>query len=128
MWNPNGACNVKLLVCGGRDFSDYALVKSTLDVFGGSRGVTLAHGGARGADLLAGRYAASRGWPVRVFPADWQAHGKSAGPRRNQQMLTEFVPDLVIAFPGGRGTSDMIARARRAGVPVREVSAPEQQQ
>jgi len=55
---------------------------------------------------------------VQVFPADWETHGKAAGPIRNQRMLDEGRPDLVVAFPGGRGTSDMVARAKRAGVEV----------
>jgi len=30
--------------------------------------------------------------------------------------------DLCIAFPGGRGTADMVRRARAAGIPVRSVT------
>jgi hypothetical protein len=48
-------------------------------------------------------------------------HGRAARPIRNQRMLDEGKPDLVVAFPGGRGTTDMIRRAERAGVPVRQV-------
>lgn len=57
--------------------------------------------------------------PVRVFKADWDKHGKAAGPIRNQQMLDEGKPDLVLAFAGGKGTDDMCRRARAAGVEVR---------
>jgi predicted Rossmann-fold nucleotide-binding protein len=35
-------------------------------------------------------------------------------------MLTDFKPDLVVAFPGGKGTADMIAKARRKKIEVRE--------
>ena len=107
---------MKLLVCGGRDFSDYARVRAVLGNFGGY--VELAHGGARGADALARRFAQEQGWPVKVYRADWSGYGKSAGVRRNQQMLDEFRPDFVVAFPGGRGTADMVRRARNAGVAV----------
>ena len=59
---------------------------------------------------------------VRAFPAKWNEHGKAAGPIRNQQMLTEGKPDLVIAFndylPNSKGTLDMVTRARRAGVAI----------
>jgi acyl-CoA synthetase (NDP forming) len=60
---------------------------------------------------------------VTSFPANWKKHGKSAGPIRNQLMLDVGKPDLVIAFPGGSGTADMIRRARKAGVPVKEIPA-----
>jgi hypothetical protein len=77
-------------------------------------------GGARGADTLAVQEARARKppIPVRVYPADWRRHGKAAGPIRNQQMLDEGAPDLVLAFPGGGGTADMVRRARRAGLEV----------
>ena len=62
---------------------------------------------------------------MRIFPADWIRHGRAAGPIRNEQMLREGCPDLVVAFhddPGlGRGTADMVRRALAAGVPVRFV-------
>jgi len=56
-----------------------------------------------------------------VFLANWRTHGKAAGPIRNQQMLDEGRPHLVVAFPGGTGTADMVRRAKAAGVPVMEV-------
>jgi hypothetical protein len=33
-------------------------------------------------------------------------------------MLEDFRPDLVVAFPGGRGTADMVRRADGAEVPI----------
>jgi hypothetical protein len=53
-----------------------------------------------------------------AFPADWKTHGKAAGFIRNQRMLDEGKPDLVLGFPGGSGTADMCSRAERAGVRV----------
>lgn len=55
---------------------------------------------------------------VEEYPADWARFGKSAGYLRNKQMLEEGKPDLVVAFPGGRGTANMIAIAMKAGVKV----------
>jgi hypothetical protein len=69
---------------------------------------------------------ASRAGKHRVLemievPAEWETHGRKAGPIRNARML-EHQPQLVVAFPGGgRGTADMIAKAREAGVEVREI-------
>ena len=79
------------------------------------------HGAAKGADSLASEWAALNEVKEEVFPADWKTHGRAAGPIRNQQMLDEGKPDLVIAFPGGRGTADMVKRARKAGIEVMEV-------
>ena len=111
---------MKVLVCGGRDYNDYQKVRETLDGFGVS---AIIQGGARGADSLGGTYANQRGISCRVFKADWDRYGKSAGFRRNQQMLDEGKPDVVVAFPGGKGTADMVKRAKKAGIKVIEVDS-----
>jgi len=113
----------RVLVCGGRDFADCAMMERHLQDLKNSRGISaIIHGGARGADSLAGDFAQRHGIPVQVFPADWNAHGRGAGPIRNAQMLKEGLPDIVVAFPGGRGTTNMIGISRKAGVEV--VEAP----
>jgi hypothetical protein len=56
-----------------------------------------------------------------MFPAQWDRYGEAAGPIRNAWMLEFGKPDLVVAFPGGRGTADMISKARKAGIEVCEV-------
>jgi hypothetical protein len=80
----------------------------------------LMHGGAKGADEGAGQWAESEGIEPLVFKANWKSHGRSAGPRRNSIMLREGRPDIVIAFPGGAGTKNMVEQARGL-VPVIEV-------
>ncbi len=55
-----------------------------------------------------------------MFHAEWMKYGKAAGPIRNARMLAEGKPDLVVAFPGGRGTADMLRRVREAGIEVIE--------
>jgi len=117
-----------VLVCGGRDYDDEPvfdrIMDSFLSVFRDEHPHTrlvIVHGGARGADRLAGMWAKSRGVPVVVCPADWDAHGKSAGIIRNVEMLKKWIPAVVIAFPGGRGTAHMMMIARKAGVYVHEV-------
>jgi hypothetical protein len=109
---------VKLLVCGGRDYHDATKVWSTLDLLGPS---WVIHGAARGADSLAGDWAQQRKVTCTAYPADWRGYGPKAGYLRNGQMLREGRPDMVIAFPGGRGTANMVQQARAAGVPVIEV-------
>lgn len=115
----------RILVCGGRDYLDYPKVNSVLDDIvqraNDPSEVVIIQGGAKGADFLAKVYAYCWGWGglhCVEYPADWKAYGKGAGAIRNQQMLDEGKPDLVVAFPGGSGTADMIRRARKAGVEV----------
>ncbi len=82
----------------------------------------LIHGGAPGADTLADIYAKDKGiprWPFEVTGEQWRLLGKKAGPMRNARMLAEAKPDIVVAFPGGNGTADMVRQAKAAGVPVR---------
>lgn len=115
---------MKVLVCGGRKYDDANTFFRVMDFLhettsgdGISPGFTLViHGGAPGADSLADRWARARGVPVEAHPADWSL-GRSAGPARNRRMLARK-PDLVIAFPGGRGTAHMVSIARKAGVEV----------
>lgn len=87
----------------------------------GSTITTIIHGAARGADTLGELWGLKHGKNLEPYPADWGRFGLSAGPRRNQEMLTKGKPDLVVAFPGGKGTADMVRRSRRAGVRVIEV-------
>ena len=113
---------MRVLVCGGREFEDTALAFAVLDRLHRERCCTvLIEGDARGADRIAGAWADARGIEHRVFPADWQGLGRKAGPIRNLQMLQEGKPDLVVAFPGGRGTAHMVHCAGEAGVPVLQV-------
>jgi hypothetical protein len=112
----------KVLVCGGRDFDDYTRLAVSLRLAARSHGeiTEIIHGGARGADMLADRWAMDNRITCTIYHADWQKHGRKAGPLRNQRMLDDAKPDVVVAMPGGRGTADMVARAKAAGVPVIE--------
>lgn len=109
---------MRVLVCGGRDFFDSAGLSAVLDQMHASRPFkVLIHGAAIGADTLAGEWAKARGVTVEAYPARWDLHGRSAGPIRNRRMLRKGKPDVVIAFPGGDGTADMVRQAKAAGVP-----------
>lgn len=111
------------LVCGGRNFDDWPLVEEVLDRIAGTIGPPslVVGGGATGADALGMRWAYQRRIMRRVFVANWRGDGKLAGMLRNQKMLDEGRPDLVVAFPGGAGTADMLRRARNEGVRFLEV-------
>jgi hypothetical protein len=122
---------MRVLVCGGRDFDDWGLVEHHLDLLyedseDSYNPFVIIEGGATGADFLArvwGKYNQKGGLDVSIltFPADWKTYGKAAGAIRNQQMLDEGKPDIVVAFAGGRGTADMVSRAKKAGVRVLEI-------
>ena len=110
---------MKVLVCGGRDFSGD--VAPDLERLNRERRFSkVIVGGFSGADKLAWKWATSKGIDVNVHYAQWHLYGPKAGPMRNAKMLELDKPDLVVAFPGGRGTADMVGKAKAAGVPVVE--------
>ncbi|OEO24082.1 hypothetical protein AX279_19830 [Pseudomonas sp. J237] len=109
---------VRIIVCGGRKYSDGDAVYKLLDYIHATRVIAeIIHGGAPGADSLAGAWAKSRNVKCTVEPADWKTYGDAAGPIRNKKML-EHKPDGVVAFPGGRGTYSMRKLAKESGIPV----------
>jgi hypothetical protein len=130
-----------VLVTGGRDFADEALLYATLDgLYEQSFFRRLIHGGCRdaddqpfrGADGLADRWARVFGVAIEAYPvsnAEWTRLGKKAGPLRNGLMVKRAgelankfgVEALCVAFPGGRGTADCMRQARGARVRVLEV-------
>jgi len=109
---------VKIIVTGGRKFEDRAMVFSSLSGLTPKPTLVIC-GGATGTDTLAEMWCQQTGVPLCIFPALWSSHGLVAGPYRNQWMLDFMRPDLVVAFPGGQGTADMVKRAKKAGVNVR---------
>jgi hypothetical protein len=108
-----------VLVCGGRDFADEALFDREMDRIHKDKSITrIVHGDAAGADSLAELWARRHGIQTVAYPADWETLGRAAGPLRNQRMLVEERPDVVVAFPGGSGTANMVRLAEEAGVLV----------
>lgn len=103
---PKFPARGRLLVCGGRDYTDFKNISNTLDEF--NRRVfiidVLIHGNALGADTLADVWAQGCGRKSERYPVD--------------QLLAEGRPHAVLAFPGGRGTQAVIDRALASGIPV----------
>ena len=110
----------RILVCGGRDYDNASYMSLILD--SAEPGVII-HGACTGADTLAGEWAKKRKVPAETYPVEHELDGPwpGAGPRRNLRMLVQSHPDLVIAFPGGKGTANMRALARTQGVEVVDV-------
>jgi YspA, cpYpsA-related SLOG family len=123
---------VRILITGSREWTDWRLLHWALkDAARGVRWdeVTVVHGDCpSGADFFAGDFARCAGMTEERHPADWDKHGKAAGPIRNQEMVNAGA-DVCLAFfqPGAanRGTRDCASRAERAGIPVRRYPDPE---
>ena len=121
----------RVLICGGRNFTDYQFLSETLlrELAPWLPDVEIIQGAARGADMLAAKFAwhhcsvKSRFFPI--LDAEWEQLGKGAGHNRNARMLAQSGADLVIAFPGQGGTADMCAIAGKAGVEVRRIEMPD---
>jgi hypothetical protein len=113
----------RILICGGRDFADQSLFNHTMaqckSFF--AKEFCIINGFARGADRMAHVWAFFEGCPSLCVPANWDFYGKKAGPIRNNWMLKWCAPDLVIAFPGGHGTEDMIKQSLTHNIAVYRV-------
>ena len=110
---------MRVLVCGGRDFTDYGLLCKILEEIGPT---VIIAGGARGADTLAKIWARSNSIDYEEYRAEWEKYDKAAGPIRNKKMLEEGNPDLVVAFPGGSGTANMIMLSKKANKIIKIIS------
>jgi hypothetical protein len=110
---------MRLLVCGGRTYGYTPAERQALhEALAAFKPTVVIHGAAAGADSVADKWAKVRGIEVLAFPADWKRYAYAAGPIRNAQMLEEGKPDIVLAAPGGKGTADMVKKAKIAGVRV----------
>lgn len=123
---------MKVLVCGSRAWLDQKAVERELRKLPAD--TIIIHGACRGADNIAGFVAKMLGFEVRPYPANWDFYGPAAGTLRNQQMLDDEHPDKhqvridkVLAFHEdpelGKGTKDMVARAKKERIPVEVFAA-----
>lgn len=119
---------LRILVCGGRHFDDYALLEKTIDDIVAEnclKGVEIVSGHCDGADKLGELYAEKHFSALKIFPAEWKKYGKRAGPMRNKQMvdyISGFKNKIVIAFvsENTKGTRNTIALAKKANIRVIE--------
>lgn len=114
-------CAQRALFFGSRDWDDPLPIMAWLMVL--PAGTIVINGGATGADNMAASLAKVDGLEVITFPADWDTHGKAAGPIRNQQMMTDGRPTIAFGFVNkplaqSRGSADMARRATAAGIPT----------
>lgn len=115
---------MRVIVCGDRNWKRMDIIERELAKL--PKDTVIIHGAAKGADTLGKFVAEKLGLKVindgKGFPAEWKRYGKAAGPIRNQQMIDEGRPDMVLAFHENinesRGTKDMVARATGVGIKV----------
>lgn len=120
---------MRVVVFGGRGFTDRRMAYIVLDRLHATRGfTTVIHGDYRGADWLARDWARAHEIPDEPYAAEWKRYRGRAGPLRNQRMIDEGRPDFAVEFPGGAGTTDMRTRCILAGIErvVIEVAYPRQ--
>lgn len=115
---------MKVIIAGGRDFKDYKMLVERCEAILTNQKreqLVIVTGKAKGADLLGEKYADQHNLLVKEFPADWEAHGKSAGPIRNNEMAD--YADALIAFwdQKSKGTKHMIETAKKKGLNVRVI-------
>lgn len=108
--------DLRLVICGGRNYQFTAQDYNRLtEIHARHNVVEVVSGGCEGADRCGEHWAmtCANVGRIRTFPADWDKYGKKAGPIRNQAMAD--YTNATVAFPGGRGTQDMLKRAKKAG-------------
>jgi len=111
---------MRIIVCGGRDYLERAVVFHHLDNLHKKMGIdALIHGAEAGADSLAREWAADRGVLCWAYPQQWDRYGNPANQIRNQKMVDVGKPHGIVAFPStGSDTSNMVDIAEKAGIKV----------
>src|SRR5207245_2649411 len=78
----------RIIVCGTKTFVDYKLFSKKMNkLVSKLKNIYLIMGDSKGVDKMASRWAFEHMWSYRIFGADWNKHGKAAGPIRNQRMI-----------------------------------------
>ncbi len=108
---------MKVIIAGSRSINDYnVLTRAIIDA--DFRITEIVSGGARGVDKLGEQFADRWNIPLKIFPANWELHGKSAGYKRNAEMAA-YADGLIALWDGeSKGTKHMIDLARKAGLQV----------
>ena len=110
-------------VAGGKESTDSGLIIAHLDkVKAKYADVVLVHGGGPGAEKIAAGWAERNGVHQIVCKPDWDAHGRAAPFRRNDELLS-LLPKGVVAFPGSGITDNLVDKAKTLGIPVQKVAA-----
>lgn len=107
---------MKLVVFGSRDYNDYEVIKEKLDKINNESPITeIVSGKCRGVDTLGERWAKENMVDIAEFPADWNKHGKAAGPIRNAEMAKYADRGAGFSLNGSNGTANMRDTLRGLG-------------
>lgn len=106
---------MRVAVCGGKDFlATYLIGSVLLRLHRDSHISELLIGNCRGVDAIVAEWAERTGIPVSYYNSDWLSYGADADDVRNQTLLAER-PDIIVLFPGGKRTNDLLNKAIEAG-------------
>lgn len=113
---------MRILITGSRDWDDLNCIYNAIykEHIGSEKNTVVVHGGARGADYLAGRVADTLKLDIEVYKADWDTYGKAAGFVRNDKMVN-LGADVCLAFirNESKGATMCAELAEKAGIPVK---------
>jgi hypothetical protein len=113
---------MRILITGSRTWTNHEVIHRALQdawlAHGRPYGTVVVHGGARGADYLAGTIAKRMGFGVELHKAQWE-FGKVAGFLRNQEMV-DAGADVCLAFirNESKGATMCADLAKKAGIPT----------
>ena len=100
---------MRTIIAGSRNFTDYERFKSIINFCEYTKDITeVVSGGAKGVDALGEKWAAENNIPVKIFKANWDEFGKSAGYKRNLEMADYAEALIAIRLNNSKGTTHMI--------------------
>jgi hypothetical protein len=105
---------MKIIVAGSRSIESLGVVTRAIEE-SGFKITEIVSGHAKGVDRLGEQYALMRGIPTKIFPANWDKHGKAAGPMRNREMA-DYADAAIVVWDGvSVGTKHMIYEMNKRG-------------
>lgn len=111
---------MKVIIAGGRDIREMKYVEKGIEE-SNFHITTIVQGGCSGVDELAKTYAIKNNIQHKEFKAEWDYHGRKAGPIRNKQMA-DYADVLILIWNGqSRGSWNMREQMEKLGKPIYEV-------
>jgi hypothetical protein len=113
----------KIIIAGSRTLEPvFEFINEARIMFGMiNASYEIVSGGAEGVDTCGENFAKEMGWKLTVLPADWNKHGKAAGPIRNRQMV-EYADELLLIWDGeSKGSKNMKEEMKKLHKPIYEV-------
>jgi hypothetical protein len=110
---------LRIVVCGGRDFNDRSMLSCVLWRVHERRGLAeVVHGGQRGAEQMASRWAFEYDVQRTEVRAEWRKYGSAKALMIRNRRMFDLKPHGLVAFPGDGNSRTVVQSARERGVPV----------